>query len=200
MSIRHVAWLILIAALTACGTSAPTHYYLLDAALASGDNGGPGTQRIGIGPVQIPAYLNRPGIVTRAGGGRVDIDEFNLWAEPLDSAVPRLIALGIHNHRPQLQPVVAPWPRELAPRLRFRIAIQRFDAEPGRAVLKAGWSLQRTDSDKVVVDGSFEQSEPIGGATIGDRVDAESRLLDAFANRLATVASQHLGSGAIPTR
>lgn len=193
MPIRHIAWLILIAALSACGTSAPTHYYLLDAAMAGNGDNGPGSERIGIGPVRIPAYLDRPGIVTRTGDSEVNIDQFNLWAEPLDSAVPRLLAEAIHNHQPRLHPVPAPWPQALAPRLRFRITIRRFDAAPGRATLNADWSLRRTDNDAVVADGSFGRSEPISGKTVGDRVDAESRLLDALAAKLAAVAVEHVG-------
>lgn len=199
MPIRHAAWLVMVAALVACGTSAPTHYYLLDTAV-TGASGSPGSERIGVGPVVLPAYLDRPGIVTRTGDSQVSIDDFNQWAEPLDSAVPRLIALGLHKHRQQLQPIVAPWPRELAPTLQFRINVHRFDATPDRAVLSADWSLERTDDHTVVADGSFERSEPTTGAGVAARVDAESRLLDALAAKLATVAAQHLVTSAGPAR
>lgn len=198
MPIRHIVWLILIAALSACGTSAPTHYYLLDAAMAGNGGNGPGSERIGIGPVHIPAYLDHRGIVTRTGDSEVNIGELHLWAEPLDSAVPRLLAEAVHNHQPELQPVAAPWPQALAPRLRFRIDIHRFDAGPDGAVLNADWSLQRTDNNEVIADGSFAQSEPISGTAVSDRVGAESRLLDAFAAKLAAVAAKHVGKTGAP--
>ncbi|MCK9574211.1 MAG: PqiC family protein [Candidatus Omnitrophica bacterium] len=46
---------------------------------------------IGIGPVRIPEYLNRPQIVTNNKDKTIVFDEFNRWAESLDFAFARLI-------------------------------------------------------------------------------------------------------------
>ncbi|MCK9615034.1 MAG: PqiC family protein [Candidatus Omnitrophica bacterium] len=46
---------------------------------------------IGIGPLRIPEYLNRPQIVTNNKDKTVIFDEFNRWAESLDFALARLI-------------------------------------------------------------------------------------------------------------
>lgn len=48
-----------------------------------------------IGPVQIPAYLDRPQIVRIARGNRLQVSERNRWAEPLAEAIERVVAMDI---------------------------------------------------------------------------------------------------------
>ena len=38
---------------------------------------------IGVFPVAMPDYLDRPQVVTRVSENEIKLDEFNRWAEPL---------------------------------------------------------------------------------------------------------------------
>ena len=46
---------------------------------------------IGIGPVKIPEYLDRPQMVTKENQGTLKFDEFDRWGESLDVGIARLI-------------------------------------------------------------------------------------------------------------
>ena len=46
---------------------------------------------IGVGPVKIPEYLDRPQMVTRDKEGMLKFDEFDRWGESLDLGMARLI-------------------------------------------------------------------------------------------------------------
>ncbi|MFA6349961.1 MAG: PqiC family protein [Candidatus Omnitrophota bacterium] len=46
---------------------------------------------IGVGPVKIPEYLNRPQIVTRGKDNLLTFAQFDRWAEPLDAALLRML-------------------------------------------------------------------------------------------------------------
>ncbi|MFH0918101.1 MAG: PqiC family protein [Candidatus Omnitrophota bacterium] len=46
---------------------------------------------IGIGPVEIPEYQNRPQLVTQDKDGLLTFAQFERWGEPLDSGIERLI-------------------------------------------------------------------------------------------------------------
>lgn len=46
---------------------------------------------IGIGPVKIPEYLNRPQIVTLDNNKMITFAEFDRWGEPLDFAIARIL-------------------------------------------------------------------------------------------------------------
>jgi uncharacterized lipoprotein YmbA len=39
---------------------------------------------LGVGPVRLPAYLDRREIVTRAGPARLEVASVDHWAAPLD--------------------------------------------------------------------------------------------------------------------
>ena len=47
---------------------------------------------IGVGPITVPKYLDRPQIVTRSGRNQLALGEFDRWAEPLQDNVLRVLA------------------------------------------------------------------------------------------------------------
>jgi hypothetical protein len=95
-----VVGLMLLAA-CATGTSAPSRFYVLapleapeaEPQLAPGER----CLAIGIGPVEIPAYLDRPQIVTRLSNNELNLAEFDKWAEPLRDNLIRVLAENISS-------------------------------------------------------------------------------------------------------
>src|SRR5215510_9952978 len=76
--------------------SQPSRFYLLSA-LPSTETASPATsgqQRptIGVGPVTLPRYVDRPQIVTRTSPYEIKVAEFDRWAEALDSNFSRVLA------------------------------------------------------------------------------------------------------------
>ena len=75
-------------------SSAPSRFYTLDATATAG--GGPAVHRaILVGPVSVPASVDRPELVVQVAPNRVDIDEFNRWAGPLGDSVARVVASNL---------------------------------------------------------------------------------------------------------
>ncbi|HNW40029.1 MAG TPA: PqiC family protein [Candidatus Omnitrophota bacterium] len=56
---------------------------------------------VGIGPVEIPEYQNRPQIVTQDKDGMLTFAQFERWGEPLDSGLERLILENLIKILPQ---------------------------------------------------------------------------------------------------
>ena len=81
--------------LSGCGgSSAPSKFYLLSS-LAKSDAQtrnpeSPVRLAVGVGPVEVPAYLDRPQIVTRLSLNTLRLAEFDKWAEPLKDTVSRI--------------------------------------------------------------------------------------------------------------
>jgi len=69
---------------------------------------------IGIGPVRIPEYLNRPQIVTNNKDKTIFFDEFNRWAESLDFALARLINNDLTLIIPKTSLQMFPWDLTIA--------------------------------------------------------------------------------------
>jgi uncharacterized lipoprotein YmbA len=75
---------LICASLIGCA-STPTRFYTLSANLS------PGAQAPGIavvvGPVSIPAQVDRPQMVIAEAPNRVRLEEYNRWASPLGDAI-----------------------------------------------------------------------------------------------------------------
>ena len=84
---------LMLLTLAGCETSEQARLYTLSglpftAASASIQPASTSALAIGIGPVTLPFYLDRPQIVRRTSPNRLEIAEFDRWAEPLSNTVP----------------------------------------------------------------------------------------------------------------
>lgn len=72
----------------------PSTFYVLNATAERG--AGPALPvALGIGPVELPAYLDRPQVVTRLGTNQLDLSESRRWAEPLQKNVVDVLLLNL---------------------------------------------------------------------------------------------------------
>lgn len=131
-----------------------------------------------VGPVTIPQHLDRPHIVTRAGSGRLDIDEFSRWAEPLSHSIPSVIAAnltaltGSERIIPYLQV------RDLDVDFRVMAIVSRFDADAaGEVVLDVKWAVLRPgESTDTIAHRSVYRGRAAPG-DYGERVATMNSLL-----------------------
>jgi uncharacterized protein len=146
---RHAALLILSAALLAggCASTPPAHFYTLRAAAAPAASAS--NVSVTVGPVTVPADVDRPQMVVTTGPNQVQVDEFNRWASPLQNAIARTLAedlvalLGT--------PRVTLFPQALGTDADYRVAVevQSFESAPGEsASLDAVWTVRRTKDGK----------------------------------------------------
>ncbi len=100
--------------------------------------------RVIVGPVELPHYLDRPQIVTRHSEGRIEIDEFARWAEPLRQTVPSVIAENLSELTGGTRIVPFLQIREMSNDYRVVAMVSRFDTdETGNTVLDVKWSVLR---------------------------------------------------------
>ena len=143
-----LASLCALAALAAgCGTSPPARFYTLSATAAPA--AASSNLLIAVGPVTIPAVVDRPEIVVSIGQNELRIDDFNRWAAPLQDSLARTIA---ENLVVMLgTPRVILFPQQLAtdPEYRVAIEVRTFESAPGTAIrLDAVWTLRRAKDGK----------------------------------------------------
>ncbi len=100
---------------------------------------------LGVGPLALPSYLNRPQIVTRIDDNEIIIADFDQWAEPLNRSFQRVLTENLSLLLDTDAVYPHPWRRTLRPTYRLRLAVIRFDANPtGDAVLIARWEVLDT--------------------------------------------------------
>lgn len=158
MITRPIVWIALIAVLltSGCfGAVAPSSYYTLNPAVPENslsDTKAGAQLVIGLGPLSLPDYLDRPAIVTRISPNRLVVNQGHRWAGTLQSEILRVLAADLEALTGVHPVVVFPWSVELEPDLRFRIDIQAFEGRRGGKVhLKAAWSLTPGRSDQPAV-------------------------------------------------
>lgn len=203
LPMRPTLSLLVLAALAAsgCATSPPSQFFLmtpLPEADAPRDvarqRGGPA---LGVGPVKMPAYLDRPEVVTRASQNALKVAEFNRWAEPLEDNFRRVLAMNLGVLADTDRVSVYPWPRSAPLDYQVTVDVDRFDAGANnQVVLIARWHVLAGDEGRLVRSGRTVVTEPAATA------DYEA-LAGAMSNSVATLAREiaaAIPSGAKGTR
>jgi uncharacterized protein len=109
----------------------------------------PGRQITGASPAiaisrpALPSYLDRQQLVSRSDGGKLEMNSYHLWAEPLDAAISRVTAanLGRLMNSLNIQPVESFVSLDYQSLLEIRVS--RFEPDSsGNLVLECTWKLQ----------------------------------------------------------
>jgi len=99
--------------------------------------------RVGLGPVTLPEYVRRPEIVSRVNGTRIVLSATERWAEPLDEALVRVLAIDLERSLGVGRIVDYPWYECDRPAQQIEIAFSRCERdETGNVVVVARWSLR----------------------------------------------------------
>lgn len=169
----------------ACGSSPPSRFYKLTAADMPAAEAS--TVFVAIGPVTVPAVVDRPEIVVSTGANELALDEFNRWASPLQDNLSRVIAedlvalLGT--------PRVTLFPQTLGadPDYRVQIEIRNFESVPGKsAALDAVWTVRRTRDGKTET-GRTSARETVDGTGYDALAAAHSRGVARLSRDIAEV-------------
>ncbi len=135
----------------ACGQSQPSNFYTISS-LERAPNAGTAGPAVGVGPISLPEDINRPQIVTRSSPNKVELAEFDKWAESLDKIFPRAMAdnLGVLLETDRV--VVLPRRRNLPLDFQVEINVTRFDTTiEGQTQLTARWILFGQDNREPLV-------------------------------------------------
>jgi uncharacterized lipoprotein YmbA len=189
MTARRIAYLVIpiaavAAAVSGCSTTTPARFYTLDVTAVS-DGAAPVSYPIMVGPVSVPAAVDRPQFVVQAAPNRVDVDEFNRWAAPLNDAIAQVVAgdlvklLGTPN-------VAAAPMANFDPAYRVTIDVQRFESIPGQAaLLEAVWTVHGTAGAQTRSGRTVAREAVQGGDGFEALAAAHSRALARLSGDIA---------------
>jgi len=187
--IRRVALpLAVVTALLAggcLGGTAPTRFYVLgpvDGPAVAGDR----ALTLGIGPVSLAGYLDRPQIVTRPATDKIDLGEFDQWGEPLRDGISRVLAEDLSRQLPSARIAVFPWRGLDAVRYQVLVDVTRFDGPAGGdTALEARWRILDGVTAKETAAKTTRLAESPGGSGYPLTVSAMSRALNALSRDIA---------------
>ena len=122
----------------------PTVFLVLTPAAAPGATAAPALSglNVGVGPVTLPAYLQRPQLVARVDATEVRVHEYARWSAPLATLFSEAVAEQLMSQLSPRSVSIYPWTVADRPAVSVRIAIQQFETiVPDSAVLRARWEL-----------------------------------------------------------
>jgi uncharacterized lipoprotein YmbA len=187
--LTHAAILALSAlpGLGAC--SSATHFYTLSK--IAGPVAAAGTPAdtavvVALGPVSLPAYVDRPQIIIRENAYSVRLSLFDQWAGNLDDMVPRILMEDLAQRLPGGR--VVPFPTLGTPSFDYRIAltITQLDVSTaGEAVVAAAWQVHGRAGDAPLLATDTTARAQAASASYEDRVAALSQALGTLSDDLA---------------
>lgn len=117
---------------------------------------------IGVGPVKIPEYLDRPQIVTHDKEKTLKFAQFDRWGESLDVGMARLIGEDLTVMLPRAHIVLYPWDVSIPVKYKVVVEIVRLDSElDGELFLAAQWLVMDAPHGKTMFIKRSEFRQPI---------------------------------------
>jgi uncharacterized lipoprotein YmbA len=171
--------LLIVLVTSGCAALSPrqerTRFLLLVAAssgTAEGANSNPGSLTIGLGPIQLPEYLDRQELVVRTSPNGFNLSDTDRWAEPLADNFRHVLATDLRTQLGTGNILQYPWYPGTKLDYVVRLQVERFDADINNtAELIARWELRIPKNDQLLASRESQFSHPANSGT-GDAIAA----------------------------
>ena len=172
--------------LAACvGTPAPREQFFTLASLDAGAAPpASATPSVFVGPVSIPAAVDRTQMVLATGTHQVDINDDYRWAEPLRDAIPRVVAEDLSRELGTSRVLASRMAAGTPVDFRVAIEVQRFDSSlADGATIDALWTV--TPARGGARSGRTLAHEALAARDAAALAAAHSRALERIARDIA---------------
>ncbi len=185
-----------LAVLAGCvgGTTPPSRYYLLaaDPALTQGEKVKvPAGFSVAVGPVDVPSHLDRLQIVTKKNRHQLELAEFDLWAEPLDENLGRILVENLSRILETDQVLTFEQKRGTPVDFEIAVDVEKMDAVSNtRAELVARWTVIRSRGREHLFTRRSRLQTPIEDTRFETLAEAMSRNASELSMEIATAIGQ----------
>jgi hypothetical protein len=156
---------------------------------AKGSMGSEGPS-IGVGPITVPEYLKRREMVLNRSANRLDLADFDRWAEPLDAGILRVTALNLSLLLKTQQVQTFPWRRSNLPGFGVSIAVIQFSMKGKQALLVAEWTITNPATGDALAQHISHLETTASGGEPEDVAAAYSDLLKELSEEIAATITQ----------
>jgi hypothetical protein len=154
-----------------------------------------GCVAIGIGPVELPTYLDRAEMMTRVEQNKLELSEMHHWAEPLQENFTRVLADNLDSQLCTSNIAVFPWRSASPIDYRIEADIIRFEpTEEGTAVLLLRWSVFDQGRKRIIHSRRGRYAQPIEGQGHAAVAAALSRATAELSRDMAVFMRRHVHS------
>jgi uncharacterized protein len=179
---------LLVLLVTACVNAPSVQFYVLEPLSQTAPITVLDTRQhtIGIGPISVPALLERKQIITRHAGNAVEIAEFQQWASPLQDNLLQALTRNISSLQPNNIVRTYPWSVHGTVDLQIVVDIIRFDTTPGESAnMEANWTIKNENTHEILKTGHSVINHSLSDSSYPGTVRALSKLLGEFSRELS---------------
>ncbi len=193
--LRHAASCRVVAIVAAglavgcLGSSPNVSLYTMNAVSDSPAKSAPDGLAIGVGPIRVPRYLDRPDWVTRSGGSssQLEVDDFRRWAGGFSSNVLSVLGENLGAKLGTQRVVVYPATNPYSLDYRIAVDFHAFEGVGGDAVvLRANWVIRAGSAGRGPWTGQSTIRRAIAGGGSEGLVVAHNEALDLLADAIAS--------------
>lgn len=202
---RKATLLVLSASLWGCSVLAPqkdvSRFYTLHPVAEAGsdsDTAPPGLV-YGLGPIELPQYLDRDEVALRVSPAEVTYSQTDFWAEPLQTNLTQVLLQDLSALLGADRIVLYPWPRTVPVSYQVLINVLNFERTATGTLLHARWTIRdpRTGTFVTLRESRLTNSAP--STTTADGVNALSADIGELSRDIAAALLQ-LPVPALPGR
>ncbi|MCP3869768.1 MAG: membrane integrity-associated transporter subunit PqiC [Gammaproteobacteria bacterium] len=189
-------WLIILSLLAGCAATPPSRFYLLTSGEAAAEGAALQDLVLGVGPIRLAAYLERPQIVARHSSNRLKVEEFDRWGGALEANIAWVVAENLSHNLGTDSVLTYPWERALKPAYQVAIDIRRFDlVRPREVRLTALWRILGDEGGELHMISKSDITQPVWGDGFESQVAAQSQALEQMSREIATAIRSLEGTG-----
>ncbi|MES2995519.1 MAG: PqiC family protein [Verrucomicrobiota bacterium] len=181
-TLLHGAATALIVLLTSCGGGYQSFYTITPDGMTP-TRAGVG---IGVGPVNLAEYIDRPNLVVAEGPNQLGVADDHRWAGDLSGNIARVVSTNLGRKFGTGNVHSYPWSRDDGIRWQITLDIRQLHGgADGHALIEAGWRVFALPGRRIISSGTFVDREPLENDGYPALVAAESRLISRLSETIA---------------
>jgi uncharacterized lipoprotein YmbA len=145
---------------------------------------------LGLGPIKLPPYLDRPEIVTRAAPNRLELSKEDRWGESLQNGFTRSMERDLAAQSGAVV-IVFPWYNTVHIDMQVQIDVYRFETDSqGVATLSAKWTILDSTGKNILYTVETRLTQPSKPGDNTEAAAALSRTIGDLSSQIANMIQQ----------
>lgn len=149
-----------------------------------------GNFTLGLGPIKLPPYLDRPEVVTRAAPNRLELSKEDRWGESIQNGFTSAIERDLAAQAGATV-IVFPWYNTVHIDMQVQIDVYRFETDAnGTATLSAKWTILDSTGKNILYTVESNLTQPSKPGDMTEAAAALSRTIGDLSGQIANMLQQ----------
>jgi uncharacterized lipoprotein YmbA len=145
---------------------------------------------IGLGPIKLPPYLDRPEIVTRMAPNRLELSKEDRWGESIQNGFTRAMERNLAAQTGGVV-IVFPWYNTVHIEMQVQVDVYRFETDAqGTATLSAKWTILDSTGKNILYTVESHLTQPSKPGDMTEAAAALSRTIGDLSSQIANMLQQ----------